>query len=394
MNAPFYQADAFSYPTAMALATALGFGFGFVLERAGFGRSTVLAAQFYGRDNRVLKVMFSAIATTTVGIALLASIGVLDLALLKIPETWLMPQLVGGALLGAGFVMAGYCPGTAVVAIGSGYVDGLLSLLGVGVGSLIFGFAYPQLQPFYESTARGVFTLPALLGVSMPLLAVAVAAMAIGAFLLAEKLESVLAKRDHAALPAGDPKLRNRVFVGLGAAAALAGALPFVAPKPATASAVAAAATPMAVTELARHLAAGTPEYYVVDLRSPAECAAARIAGAMCLPEDDPDANFVATLPATRAMVVYGKEGSTELPAGLSRFKGSLRRVEGGFAAWERQILRPPTAPATATAIAVSAYRERAALHEHFTGAAAPRAPAVVVKPTSVTRAVKKGGGC
>ena len=80
MNAPFYQLDGFSYPTAMALATLLGIGFGFVLERSGFARAPVLAAQFYGRDNRILKVMFTAVATAVVGVALLSGLGLLDLA--------------------------------------------------------------------------------------------------------------------------------------------------------------------------------------------------------------------------------------------------------------------------------------------------------------------------
>ena len=39
----------------------IGFGFGFILESSGFGDSRKLAAQFYFRELRVLKVMFTAI---------------------------------------------------------------------------------------------------------------------------------------------------------------------------------------------------------------------------------------------------------------------------------------------------------------------------------------------
>ncbi len=307
MNAPFYQLDAFSYPTAMALATLLGVGFGFVLERSGFARSPVLAAQFYGRDNRILKVMFTAVATAVVGVGLLSGLGVLELSAVKIPETWLYPQLAGGFLLGVGFLLAGYCPGTAVCGMGAGYLDAFLSLVGLAIGGLVFGFAFPLLQPFYESSAMGVVTLPELLHISWAVLAAAVVAMAIGAFLLAEWGERKLAKKDGVAPPPGNLHTRNRVFGGLVAATAAVAVLAFV-PKPAAKVATLPEPTPIGATELARQLAAGTPELYIVDTRSAKDCEAKRIPGALCIPEDDRNAKFIGDLPATRPLVLYGQE--------------------------------------------------------------------------------------
>ena len=55
-------------PVAIYPSVGFGFGFGFVLERSGFGRASVLAAQFYFTDMRVLKVMFSSIVTALVAI--------------------------------------------------------------------------------------------------------------------------------------------------------------------------------------------------------------------------------------------------------------------------------------------------------------------------------------
>lgn len=393
MTAPFYQLDAFGYPVAMALATLLGIGFGFVLERSGFGRSPVLAAQFYGRDMRVLKVMFTAIATTAVGLALLGGIGWLDLAALKIPETWIWPQLVGGVLLGMGFIMAGYCPGTAVVATGSGYVDGVLTLLGVMVGSLVFGFAYPALSGFYESGSMGVATLPELLGLSWPVLAALVVLVAIGSFLLAEKVERVLAKKDAAEPPPGSVPTRNRVFGGLAAAAGLA-LVTLLLPAKKAPVAAAPRTTPITATELARELAADNASLYVVDARSPKDCAAGRIPGALCLTGKDPEGAFIGELPNTRPLVVYAAAALQKLPKGASGYKGQVRVLTGGFAAWKASVLEKPAPPHKPTAAAVKAYRERAALHAHFTGANAPAAPVVTARPTAVTRAVKKGGGC
>ena len=123
---PLYPHDVFGFPTGLLLGTLIGFAFGFVLERAGFGNAKNLAAQFYLTDTRVLKVMFSAIATACAGIGLLAGFGVLDLSLLTVPETFIGPHVVGGLLLGIGFIVSGYCPGTGVVAMASGKWDGLL----------------------------------------------------------------------------------------------------------------------------------------------------------------------------------------------------------------------------------------------------------------------------
>ena len=78
---PLYPNDVFGFPTGLLLGTLIGFAFGFVLERAGFGNAKNLAAQFYLTDTRVLKVMFSAIATACAGLALLSGLGVLDLSL-------------------------------------------------------------------------------------------------------------------------------------------------------------------------------------------------------------------------------------------------------------------------------------------------------------------------
>ena len=66
---PLYPHDAFGFPTGLLVGTLVGFAFGFVLERAGFGNAKNLAAQFYLTDTRVLKVMFSAIATACAGLA-------------------------------------------------------------------------------------------------------------------------------------------------------------------------------------------------------------------------------------------------------------------------------------------------------------------------------------
>ena len=150
---------------SLAAAVAIGIAFGWTLERTGLGSAPKLAGQFYLKDLTVFKVMLSAIVTAMLGAYWLSRLGILDLSAVYVPETYLLPQLAGGLLFGAGFVIAGLCPGTSCVAAASGRGDGALVVLGMFAGVRITGLAFEPLQHFYESTARGSLTLPDLLHV-------------------------------------------------------------------------------------------------------------------------------------------------------------------------------------------------------------------------------------
>jgi uncharacterized membrane protein YedE/YeeE len=174
---------------SLVVAVAIGIAFGWTLERAGLGSASKLAGQFYFTDFTVFKVMFSAIVTAMLGTFWLARLGVLDLSRVYVPETYLLPQLAGGLLFGAGFVIAGLCPGTSCVAAATGRGDGALVMIGMFAGVLATGLAFAPLRNFYESTARGSLTLPDLFHVRYGVVVAAVAAMALIAFQFAERLE-------------------------------------------------------------------------------------------------------------------------------------------------------------------------------------------------------------
>lgn len=173
----------------LLIAVLIGIGFGFALERAGLGHAPKLAGQFYLTDLTVLKVMFSAIVTAMLGAFWLSRLGVLDLAGVYVPETYVLPQLLGGALFGVGFVIAGLCPGTSCVAAATGRGDGLFVMLGLFAGVLGTALAFDSLWSFYDSTARGPLTLPQLLHVPYGVVVCAVVVMALAAFQVAERLE-------------------------------------------------------------------------------------------------------------------------------------------------------------------------------------------------------------
>jgi len=86
----------------------IGFGFGYMLEIGGFAKSEKLAAQFYLTDMTVFKVMFSAIVVGMVLVFGAAAMGWLDYNRVFVNETYLWPGIVGGLIMGVGFVIGGY----------------------------------------------------------------------------------------------------------------------------------------------------------------------------------------------------------------------------------------------------------------------------------------------
>ncbi len=188
MTGPLAMLQDFSQATNLWIALVVGFLFGFVLERAGFGDARNLTNIFYFRDMRVLRVMFSAICTAMVGLIVLSWIGLFDYGVLleySLLKTYLLPQIVGGVLFGLGFVVGGYCPGTAVVGLVSGKIDSLVFLAGMIVGVWIFAAGFPVWGPFYKSFDLGRITLWQVFGTSKEIMAVAIVIMALVAFVLA-----------------------------------------------------------------------------------------------------------------------------------------------------------------------------------------------------------------
>jgi uncharacterized protein len=195
MNSPFYKFGLFNDDISLIIAFGIGIGFGFFLERAGFGSAKKLAAQFYFRDMSVLKVMFSAIVTAMLGLFYFNWIGFIDLNLVYKGDTFLLPQIAGGLLLGIGFVVGGYCPGTSCVAVSTGRIDGIIYLVGVMAGIFFFGEFFPLLSGFFYSTNMGEITLPQLINLPYGLIVFLVVLMAIGAFAGSEWLERKLGNK-------------------------------------------------------------------------------------------------------------------------------------------------------------------------------------------------------
>jgi hypothetical protein len=193
---------------------AIGFGFGATLEAAGFGDTRKLAAQFYLSDMTVLKTMFTAILVAAVLIGLASSAGLLDMSRVYVNPTYLWPGILGGLVMGVGFVVAGFCPGTSLVAAATLKVDGMLFVAGALTGVWLLGESVGSFEPFWLSSYYGRFTIPEWLGLSTGATILLVVAFALAAFALAEALE-----RRFAPAPAAAPSQRRRTLRRAGAGA-------------------------------------------------------------------------------------------------------------------------------------------------------------------------------
>ena len=190
MTAPYFEFGYFGANGALVAALVIGIAFGWCLESAGMGSARKLAAQFYLTDLTVFKVMFSAIITATLGLFWLGRLGVLDLSRVYVPETFLLPQIVGGLVFGIGFAIGGLCPGTSCVAAVTGRLDGVALVLGMWSGVLVTGLVFPSLQTFYDSTARGALTLPNVLHLQYGVVVTGIVALGMLGFRAAEWLEA------------------------------------------------------------------------------------------------------------------------------------------------------------------------------------------------------------
>lgn len=158
---PLFGASPYVY---LFFAAVIGVGFGWFLERSGFGSAKMLTSVFTLRNFQVYKVMFTALLTAMIGSQLLGAVGLMDLGLLEVNTTYILPMTLGGILFGAGFYFGGFCPGTAVVSLVRGRLDGLYFLVGILAGIYAFSLFFDGpgqsawFQSFYLPSGSSVMT--------------------------------------------------------------------------------------------------------------------------------------------------------------------------------------------------------------------------------------------
>jgi len=194
---PILEQVSAANPWTYVIFGLIGFGFGFALEMSGFGNSKKLSSQFYFRDLTVLKVMFTAIVVAMVLTFGAVGLGILDYNLVWVNPTYLSSGILGGLIMGIGFILGGFCPGTSVVSASTGKIDGIIFLLGGFFGAFLFGETEKYFSDWWNNSGYfGRVTLMDVFNVDTGVVVVGVVLMALFMFWGSEQLERIVGKRD------------------------------------------------------------------------------------------------------------------------------------------------------------------------------------------------------
>ena len=180
----------------LLIAFLIGLGFGFALEQAGFSSSRKLAGMFYGYDITVLKVFFTAAITAMLGLLYMNYLGMIDMSIVYVNDYYMSSAIVGGVIMGAGFIIGGFCPGTSVCAAAIGKIDAMYFIGGSLIGILIFGQTYPLWEKLHNAQHLGSLKLSDSIGWSDGLLGLVVIVVAIAMFWVGELAEKRFKRED------------------------------------------------------------------------------------------------------------------------------------------------------------------------------------------------------
>jgi len=176
------------------IALLIGAAFGFILEASGFSSSRNIAGVFYGYNFVVLRVFFTAMIVAMVGLLFFSYFGWIDLNLVFVLPTYVNAMLLGGFIMGLGFVIGGFCPGTSYTAVAIGKIDGMVFAIGTFIGVLIFSEAFPLFENFYTANNLGGITIGEMFSVTNEVVAFIFVIMAIVAFYVTWLIEKKVRK--------------------------------------------------------------------------------------------------------------------------------------------------------------------------------------------------------
>ena len=141
------------------IAILIGMAFGYILEASGFSSSRKLAGVFYGYDFVVLKVFFTSAVVAVIGIFYMDYLNLVDITQLYVHPTYLWAAIIGGIIMGFGFLAGGFCPGTSLCAVAIGKIDGIVFTIGLMIGIFIFAELFDVLEPLFVGSNLGNITL-------------------------------------------------------------------------------------------------------------------------------------------------------------------------------------------------------------------------------------------
>lgn len=194
---PLVINEIISENTNLLWAFFIGIAFGFVLEQSGFSSSRKLAGVFYGYDMVVLKVFFTGAITAMLGLLFLSLFGMIDLKLVYVNPTYLWSAIVGGVIMGLGFIMGGFCPGTSICGAAIGKIDAMIFVIGIFLGVFLFAEFYPWLKELYMAKHLGSPKVSESLGIADGVFAFVLIVVALGMFFVAEWVEKKFPREEY-----------------------------------------------------------------------------------------------------------------------------------------------------------------------------------------------------
>lgn len=188
----------------LLLGLLTGVLFGFLLQKGRVAKFRTIVGQFLLKDWTVVKVMATAVVVGAIGVYTLVELG---LATLHVKPALLGGVILGGVFFGMGMVVLGYCPGTAVAAVGEGRRDALVGVAGMLAGATLYVVLYPVLKPIMGLGDLGKVTIPEWTGTSPWLWIVGLAILTGGLFWMLER------GRRQQPMPAGNAEATEQELV-------------------------------------------------------------------------------------------------------------------------------------------------------------------------------------
>ena len=136
----------------LQLSTGLftGIVFGFLLQKGRLTSFDVIVGQLIFKNFTMMKVMLTAIMVGSIGIYGLIAFNPAYTTMIS--STTLMAAFLGGSIFAIGMATLGYCPGTAMAALGDGRRDVIFGLLGMVFGAGIYAELFPFITKQIKST--------------------------------------------------------------------------------------------------------------------------------------------------------------------------------------------------------------------------------------------------